>query len=90
MATLDAIVAGILHDQDSVDARRSGAIAVLGAGTMGHGIAHAAMAGGYETRMYDVSAAGAREGARAIDGIVAKGVELGKVRRPTRTRMLRG
>ena len=32
-------------------------IAVLGAGTMGHGIAHAAMAAGYETRLYDVSQA---------------------------------
>ena len=32
-------------------------IAVLGAGTMGHGIAHAAMAAGYDTRLYDVSRA---------------------------------
>ena len=30
-------------------------IAVLGAGTMGHGIAHAAMAAGYQTRLYDIS-----------------------------------
>ena len=30
-------------------------IAVLGAGTMGHGIAHAALAAGYSTRLYDVS-----------------------------------
>ena len=32
-------------------------IAVLGAGTMGHGIAHAAAAAGYATRLYDVSPA---------------------------------
>jgi 3-hydroxyacyl-CoA dehydrogenase len=30
-------------------------IAVLGAGTMGHGIAHAAAAAGYDTMMFDVS-----------------------------------
>ena len=54
-------------------------IAVLGAGTMGHGIAHAAIAAGYETRLFDVSEASLQKGAAAIDAIVAKGVELGKV-----------
>ena len=54
-------------------------IAVLGAGTMGHGIAYAAIAGGYQTRMFDVSDAAVSKGATAIDGIVKKGVELGKV-----------
>jgi 3-hydroxybutyryl-CoA dehydrogenase len=54
-------------------------ITVLGAGTMGHGIAHAAIAGGYETRMYDVATAAVEKGRAAIDGIVRKGVELGKV-----------
>jgi 3-hydroxybutyryl-CoA dehydrogenase len=54
-------------------------ITVLGAGTMGHGIAHAAIAGGYETRMYDVSDAAVAKGRAAIEQIVRKGVELGKV-----------
>jgi 3-hydroxybutyryl-CoA dehydrogenase len=54
-------------------------VTVLGAGTMGHGIAHAAIAGGYGTRMYDVSADAVDKGRRAIEGIVGKGVELGKV-----------
>jgi 3-hydroxybutyryl-CoA dehydrogenase len=54
-------------------------IAVLGAGTMGHGIAHAAMAGGYETRMYDVSDAAVQKGRAAIEAIAKKGVELGKM-----------
>jgi 3-hydroxybutyryl-CoA dehydrogenase len=54
-------------------------IAVLGAGTMGHGIAHAAIAGGYETRMFDVSDAAVMKGTSAIEAIVKKGVELGKV-----------
>jgi 3-hydroxybutyryl-CoA dehydrogenase len=54
-------------------------ITVLGAGTMGHGIAHAAMTGGFETRIYDVSPAALEKAVAAIDGIVAKGIELGKV-----------
>ena len=54
-------------------------ITVLGAGTMGHGIAHAAIAGGYTTRMYDVSDAAVAKGRDAIEAIVKKGVELGKV-----------
>ncbi len=54
-------------------------IAVLGAGTMGHGIAHAAIAAGYDTRLYDVSAAGLDKARAAIEAIVAKGVELKKV-----------
>jgi 3-hydroxybutyryl-CoA dehydrogenase len=54
-------------------------IAVLGAGTMGHGIAHAAIAAGYQTRMYDVSAAALEKGESAITAVVKRGVELGKV-----------
>ena len=55
------------------------AITVIGAGTMGHGIAHAAMAGGFETRLYDVADPRLDRGRAAIQAIVAKGVELGKV-----------
>src|SRR5919197_3529427 len=54
-------------------------IAVLGAGTMGHGIAHAAMTGGFETRLYDVSDAAIEKASHSIEEIVRKGVELGKV-----------
>jgi 3-hydroxybutyryl-CoA dehydrogenase len=53
-------------------------IAVLGAGTMGHGIAHAAIAGGYQTRMYDVNDAAVAKGSAAIEAIVRKSVDLGK------------
>jgi len=53
-------------------------IAVLGAGTMGHGIAHAAIAGGYDTRMFDVSDAAVQKGVSSIEGILRKGVDLGK------------
>jgi len=54
-------------------------VTVLGAGTMGHGIAHAAIAGGYATRMYDVSDAAVAKGRGAIEQIVRQGVELGKM-----------
>jgi 3-hydroxybutyryl-CoA dehydrogenase len=54
-------------------------IAVLGAGTMGHGIACAAMAAGYRTRLFDVSPQVLDEARRRIGTIVRKSVELGKV-----------
>ena len=54
-------------------------VAVLGAGTMGHGIAHAAMAAGYETVLYDVSQAAVEKGKTAIDGVINKSVQLGKL-----------
>jgi 3-hydroxybutyryl-CoA dehydrogenase len=53
-------------------------IAVIGAGTMGHGIAHAALAAGYDTTMYDVAQPAIEKGRAAIEQIVKKGVELGK------------
>lgn len=64
-------------------------IAVIGAGTMGHGIAHAAIAGGYHTAMFDVSSASLEKGRAAIEGIVAKGVELAKVTAADADGMLR-
>jgi 3-hydroxybutyryl-CoA dehydrogenase len=54
-------------------------IVVLGAGTMGHGIAYASIAAGYDTTIYDVAQTALDKGRRAIEGIVAKGIELGKV-----------
>jgi 3-hydroxybutyryl-CoA dehydrogenase len=64
-------------------------LTVLGAGTMGHGIAHAAIAGGYATRMYDVSDAAVTKGRSSIETIVKKGVELGKVSATDADAMLR-
>ena len=46
---------------------------------MGHGIAHAAIAAGYSTRLFDASLEAVQRGRAAIEGIVAQGVELGKV-----------
>ena len=53
-------------------------IAVLGAGTMGHGIAHAAIAAGFDTALYDISDAAVGKGKSAIDAVIGKSVELGK------------
>src|SRR5437667_1240973 len=53
-------------------------VTVIGAGTMGHGIAHAAIMAGYETTMYDVAQEAIDKGCAAIAAIVDKGVELGK------------
>jgi 3-hydroxybutyryl-CoA dehydrogenase len=46
---------------------------------MGHGIAHAAMAAGYDTVLYDVSQAAVDKGKAAIDGVINKSVQLGKL-----------
>ncbi len=54
-------------------------IAVLGAGTMGRGIAHVAALGGFATRLYDVDAAVLEEAVAAIHRNLDRGVELGKV-----------
>jgi 3-hydroxybutyryl-CoA dehydrogenase len=59
-----------------MDVRR---IAVLGAGTMGHGIAHAAVAAGFETCLFDVEGAALARARTAIGDIVRKSVDLGKL-----------
>jgi len=64
-------------------------ITVVGAGTMGHGIAHAAIAGGFDTRIYDVSQGAVDRGRTAIAHIVGKGVELGKITAAEADAMLR-
>lgn len=54
-------------------------IAVLGAGTMGRGIAHVAALAGYETQLYDVDPAALARAEEAIHRNLEKGVALGKV-----------
>jgi 3-hydroxybutyryl-CoA dehydrogenase len=64
-------------------------LAVLGAGTMGHGIAHAAIAGGYVTRLYDVNDAAVARGTASVEAILRKSVELGKAAAGDAESMLR-
>ena len=57
----------------------SGPVAVLGAGTMGRGIAHVAALAGHETRLYDVEDGALEAVLAAIRVNLDRGVELGKV-----------
>ncbi|MFL6197447.1 MAG: 3-hydroxyacyl-CoA dehydrogenase NAD-binding domain-containing protein [Thermoanaerobaculia bacterium] len=54
-------------------------IVVLGAGTMGRGIAHVSALAGYETVLYDTSSEALAKAEAAIHKNLAKGVELKKV-----------
>jgi 3-hydroxybutyryl-CoA dehydrogenase len=53
-------------------------VAVLGAGTMGTGIAQVAALGGYETRIYDVFPEAARASAVQLGEALANGVDHGR------------
>lgn len=59
--------------------RLAGPVAVLGAGTMGRGIAHVAALAGYETRLFDLDAGILARALETIRGNLDRGLELGKV-----------
>ena len=63
-------------------------VAVLGAGTMGHGIAQAAAAAGFEVVLRDLEESVVEKGLRSIESNLAKGVERGKVTDEERARTL--
>src|SRR5215208_6464626 len=63
-------------------------IAVIGAGTMGHGIAQVAAASGFRVLLTDVDREALARGARAIEGNLAKGIKLGKLTEIDRDRTL--
>jgi 3-hydroxybutyryl-CoA dehydrogenase len=63
-------------------------IAVLGAGTMGHGIAQVAAAAGYEVVLRDIDEDAVTRGRQAIERNLAKGVQLGKVTEQDRDQTL--
>ncbi|HME90713.1 MAG TPA: 3-hydroxyacyl-CoA dehydrogenase family protein [Myxococcaceae bacterium] len=54
-------------------------VGVLGAGTMGHGIAQVAAQAGYQTFLYDVSLELAERGVRHVGENLQRGMERGKV-----------
>src|SRR4051812_36846243 len=54
-------------------------IAVVGAGTMGHGIAHVAAAAGYDVALVDAAPGAAERGLDRIRENLEKGVARGKV-----------
>ena len=54
-------------------------VAVIGAGTMGHGIAHVCALAGHPTRLYDVTLTAAQAGLDKIQDNLRKGVAKGKI-----------
>lgn len=62
--------------------------AVLGAGTMGHGIAHVLAACGVATRLFDVSSEAVAGGLARIEANLDKGVARGKVTEEARAAAL--
>jgi 3-hydroxybutyryl-CoA dehydrogenase len=54
-------------------------VVVVGAGTMGHGIAHVAAAAGYDVALFDVDPKVAAAGVEKVRRNLEKGVEKGKV-----------
>ena len=53
-------------------------VAVIGAGTMGHGIAYVALAAGHSVRLHDANAASLRAAAERVDAAFARAIERGK------------
>ena len=63
-------------------------IAVIGAGTMGHGIAQVAAAAGFRVLLNDVDRESLARGVSAIEKNLAKGIERGKLTEVDRDRTL--
>jgi 3-hydroxybutyryl-CoA dehydrogenase len=63
-------------------------VAVLGAGTMGHGIAQVAAAAGFKVILRDVTEELVSKGLRSIESNLSKGVERGKVTAEEKERAL--
>src|SRR5688500_9579127 len=59
--------------------KRIASIAVLGAGTMGHGIAQVAAAANYPVVLYEVNKEALARGVAAIERNLAKGIQLAKL-----------
>ena len=54
-------------------------VGIVGAGTMGHGIAHVSALAGYEVKLFDVTLAAAQAGKAKVQGNLDVGVSKGKV-----------
>jgi 3-hydroxybutyryl-CoA dehydrogenase len=63
-------------------------VAVLGAGTMGHGIAQVCAAAGCSVHLFDINDVAVQAGLSRIQGNLAKGIERGKVTESERDEVL--
>ena len=63
-------------------------VAVIGAGTMGHGIAQVAAVAGFRVLLHDVDREALARGVKAIEGNLEKGIRLGKLTEDDRDRTL--
>lgn len=63
----------------SIDPQSIETIGVIGAGTMGHGIAQVAAGAGYKVLLRDVDRDSLARGVQAIERNLAKGIQLGKL-----------
>ncbi|MBA2734003.1 MAG: 3-hydroxybutyryl-CoA dehydrogenase, partial [Acidobacteria bacterium] len=70
------------------EARTLETIAVLGAGTMGHGIAQVAAFAGYRVILRDVNRDALARGIQAIEGNLIKGISRGKLTEDDRDQTL--
>jgi 3-hydroxybutyryl-CoA dehydrogenase len=77
-----------LTTQGSTEARTLETIAVLGAGTMGHGIAQIAAFAGYPVILRDVNRDALMRGIQAIEGNLLKGISRGKLTEDDRDQTL--
>jgi 3-hydroxybutyryl-CoA dehydrogenase len=64
---------------NTIEAAKIQRAAVLGAGTMGHGIAHVLATAGITTRLYDLMPGAVERGLAAVRSNLDKGVQKGKV-----------
>src|SRR5207302_3029866 len=88
IASRDTLNKNSDQDNNPPAARPIRRISVLGAGTMGHGIAQVAAAAGYEVVMRDIDEAAVQRGMQSIERNLAKGVQLGKVSEQNRAEAL--
>ena len=77
------------ENNNTTVARPIHVIAVLGAGTMGHGIAQVAAAAGYAVIMRDVSQEALARGGQSIERNLAKAIQLKKISEPDRDEILK-
>jgi 3-hydroxybutyryl-CoA dehydrogenase len=77
------------ENHNRASARPIRRVAVLGAGTMGHGIAQIAAAAGYVVIMRDVNSEALARGVQLIERNLTKAIQLGKISEQDRDETLR-